>query len=46
MRNIVIPEQDIRRLSFFLAMEEHVAGKIEGDAFFCVAVGADRYHRT
>ena len=34
MRNIVIPEQDIRRLSFFLAMEEHVAGKIEGDAFF------------
>ena len=34
MKNVVIAEQDIRRLSFFLAMEEHVAGKIEGDAFF------------
>ncbi len=34
MRNVIIPEQDIVRLSFFLAMEEHVAGKIEGDAFF------------
>lgn len=34
MENVVIAEQDIRRLSFFLAMEEHVAGKIEGDAFF------------
>lgn len=34
MRNVIIPEQDIRRLSFFLAMEDHVAGKIEGDAFF------------
>ena len=34
MKNVVLPHEGIRRLSFFLAMEEYVAGKVEGDAFF------------
>lgn len=34
MKNIVLPYDGIRRLSFFLAMEEYVAGKIDEDSFF------------
>lgn len=34
MKNILLPCGDIRRLSFFLAMEEYVAGKMEDEAFF------------
>ena len=34
MKNVTIPDKGIRRLSFFLAMEDYVAGKVEGDAFF------------
>jgi lipoyltransferase/lipoate-protein ligase len=34
MKNVVLPDCGIRRLSFFLAMEDYVAGKVDGDAFF------------
>lgn len=34
MKNVVLPIGDIRRLSFYLAMEEFVAERIEGGAFF------------
>lgn len=34
MKNVTIPDKGIRRLSFFLAMEDYVAGKVEDDAFF------------
>ena len=34
MKNVTIPDKGIRRLSFFLAMEDYVARKVEGDAFF------------
>ncbi len=34
MKNIVLPYGDIRRLSFYLAMEEFVAERIDGEAFF------------
>ena len=34
MKNVVLSYGDIRRLSFYLAMEEFVAERIEGEAFF------------
>ena len=34
MKNVVLPEVKDRSLAFFLAMEEFVARKIEGEAFF------------
>ena len=34
MKNIVLPENLDRSLAFYLAMEEFVARKIEGEAFF------------
>ncbi len=34
MKNIVIPEEKIRSLSFYLAMEEYVAGRMDCEAFF------------
>lgn len=34
MKNVTLPVGDIRSLSFFLAMEEYVAGKIDGELFF------------
>ena len=34
MKNVLLPIRDIRRLSFYLAMEEFVAERIDGEAFF------------
>lgn len=34
MKNIVIPDDKVRSLSFYLAMEEYVAGNIDCEAFF------------
>lgn len=34
MKNIIIPECGQRRLIFYLAMEEYVAGKFDDEAFF------------
>ena len=34
MKNVILPLEGIYRLSFFLAMEEYVAGRYEGDLFF------------
>ena len=34
MKHIVLPDEKARSLAFFLAMEEFVARKIEGEAFF------------
>ena len=34
MKNIVLPDTNERSLAFYLAMEEFVARKIEGEAFF------------
>ena len=34
MKNVVLPEVKDRSLAFYLAMEEFVAGEIEGEAFF------------
>lgn len=34
MKNILLPDNKERSLAFYLAMEEFVAGKIEGEAFF------------
>jgi lipoate-protein ligase A len=34
MKNIVLPAAEERSLVFFLAMEEYVARKVEGDALF------------
>lgn len=39
MKNVVLPEKKGRSLAFYLAMEEFVARKIEGDAFFVWRVG-------
>lgn len=39
MKNVVLPEKKDRSLAFYLAMEEFVARKIEGDAFFVWRVG-------
>lgn len=34
MKNIALPDAKERKLTFFLAMEEYVAGRIEGDCLF------------
>lgn len=34
MKNIILPDSKERSLAFYLAMEEYVAGNVEGDAFF------------
>ena len=34
MKNIVLPDEKERSLAFYLAMEEFVAGHVEGDSFF------------
>ena len=34
MKNIVLPDTNERSLAFYLAMEEFVAGRSEGDSFF------------
>ena len=34
MKNITLPDSEYRSLAFYLAMEEYVAGNLEGDAFF------------
>lgn len=34
MKNVLLPISGIHRLSFFLAMEEYVAGRMDEDAFF------------
>ena len=39
MKNIVLPDNQDRSLAFYLAMEEFVASKIEGEAFFVWRVG-------
>lgn len=40
MKNVTLPEIKERSLAFYLAMEEFVARKIEGDAFFVWRVGS------
>ena len=39
MKNIVLPDNQDRSLAFYLAMEEFVASKIEGETFFVWRVG-------
>lgn len=34
MKNIVIPDEKVRSLSFYLAMEEYLAGSMDCEAFF------------
>lgn len=34
MRNVVLPDDRQRSLAFYLAMEEYVAGNVDGEAFF------------
>ena len=34
MKNILLPDNKERSLTFYLAMEEFVAREIEGEAFF------------
>ena len=42
MKHVVLPDNVQRKLSFYLAMEEYVAGVTDEEAFFVWRVGRKR----